>query len=110
MLWIHGGGFQFGSAAQPTYDGSHFAAEGVILASINYRLNAFGFLALPDLDKEGSPSGNFGLQDMQLVLSWVKKNIAVFGGDPDNVTIFGESAGAHAVGPPHARKHSSTKP
>jgi para-nitrobenzyl esterase len=108
MLWIHGGGFQFGSAAQPTYDGSYLAAEGVILASINYRLNVFGFLALPDLDKEGSPSGNFGLQDMQLALSWVKKNIALFGGDPDNVTIFGESAGAHAVGLLMASPRSKT--
>ena len=98
MVWIHGGGFQFGSSAQPTYDGSNLAGEGVVVVSLNYRLGVFGFLALSELDAEGTLSGDFGLQDQQLALTWVKNNIAAFGGDPDNVTIFGQSAGAHAIG------------
>ncbi|KAJ9661773.1 hypothetical protein H2198_001738 [Neophaeococcomyces mojaviensis] len=98
MLWIHGGGFEFGSGSLPTYEGTHLAQQGVIVVTFNYRLGVFGFLALDELDKEGSNSGNFGLQDSLAALLWVKKNIAAFGGDPDNITIFGESAGAHAVG------------
>ena len=98
MVWIPGGGFQFGSAAVPTYDGSNLAQEGVVVVSINYRLGVFGFLALSDLDTEGTNSGDFGIQDQLLALTWVKSNIAAFGGDPENVTIFGQSAGAHAIG------------
>lgn len=98
MVWIHGGGFQFGSSAMAGNDGTHFAADGAVLVSINYRLGVFGFLAHPELDREGEPSGNFALQDMIAALRWVKENIAQFGGDPDCVTIFGESAGAHAIG------------
>ena len=98
MLWIPGGGFQFGSAAQTVYDGSNLAEEGVVIVSINYRLGVFGFLALSELDAEGTSSGDFGLQDQQLALAWVKSNIAAFGGDPDNVIIFGQSAGAHSIG------------
>lgn len=98
MVWIYGGGFQFGSSADIPYDGSKLAAEGVVIVTFNYRLGVFGFLALSELDSEGTPSGDFGLQDQQMALKWVKNNIAVFGGDPDNVTIFGESAGAHSVG------------
>jgi len=98
MVWIHGGGFQFGSSANPLYDGTALAREGVILVSLNYRLGVFGFLGLKELDAEGYNSGDFGLQDQLAALRWVKHNIAAFGGDPCNVTIFGESAGAHAIG------------
>ncbi len=98
MVWIHGGGFEFGSSAQPGYDGTKLAQHGVIVVSLNYRLGVLGFMAHPALDREGAPSGNFGLQDQIAALRWVRVNIAAFGGDPANVTIFGESAGAHAVG------------
>jgi para-nitrobenzyl esterase len=97
MVWIHGGGFQFGSSANPATDGGPLAAKGVVVVSFNYRLGIFGFLAHPDLDSE-APSGNYGLQDQLAALRWVKANIADFGGDPDNVTLFGESAGAMATG------------
>ncbi len=97
MVWIHGGGFEFGSSAEPSYDGSQLAQKGVIIVSFNYRVGVFGFLAHPELDEE-APSGNYGLQDQIAALRWVKANIAKFGGDPHNVTVFGESAGAHAVG------------
>jgi para-nitrobenzyl esterase len=97
MVWIHGGGFQFGSSANPATDGGALAARGVVVVSFNYRLGIFGFFAHPDLDAE-APSGNYGLQDQLMTLRWVKANIAGFGGDPDNVTLFGESAGAMAVG------------
>jgi para-nitrobenzyl esterase len=97
MVWIHGGGFQFGSSANPATDGAPLAAKGVVVVSFNYRLGIFGFLAHPDLDRQ-APSGNYGLQDQLAALRWVKANIAHFGGDPDNVTLFGESAGAMAVG------------
>lgn len=97
MVWIHGGGFQFGSSANPATDGGALAAEGVVVVSFNYRLGVFGFFAHPYLDTE-APSGNYGLQDQLAALRWIKANIAGFGGDPDNVTLFGESAGAMAVG------------
>ncbi len=97
MVWIHGGGFEFGSSAEPSTDGSRFAEKGVVLVSANYRLGVLGFMAHADLDREG-PSGDYGLQDQLAVLRWVKANIERFGGDPDNVTVFGESAGAHAIG------------
>ena len=98
MMWIHGGGFQIEGSSNPTYDGSRLAAEGVITVTINFRNNVFGFLALPELDAEGASSGNFGLQDQLMALKWINTNIAAFGGDPDNVTIFGVSGGAHSVG------------
>ncbi|MDN5002068.1 carboxylesterase/lipase family protein [Bradyrhizobium sp. GCM10027634] len=97
MVWLHGGGFQFGSSANPATDGRLLAAKGVVLVSCNYRLGILGFLAHPELDAE-APSGNYGLQDQLAALRWVQANIAAFGGDPDNVTLFGESAGAMAVG------------
>jgi para-nitrobenzyl esterase len=97
MVWIHGGGFQFGSSTNPATDGGPLAAKGVVVVSFNYRLGILGFLAHPDLDAEAQ-SGNYGLQDQLAALRWVKANIANFGGDPDNVTVFGESAGAMAVG------------
>src|SRR5512132_3010028 len=99
MVWIYGGGFQAGSASEPRQDGEHLAAKGVVVVNLNYRLGVFGFLAHPELTKESgrNASGNYGLMDMIAALQWVKRNIASFGGDPANVTIFGESAGSFAV-------------
>ncbi|KAH8802961.1 carboxylesterase type B [Xylogone sp. PMI_703] len=98
MVWIYGGGFQFGSSATEGYEGVELAKKGVVLVTFNYRLGPLGFLALPELDNEEHPSGNFGLLDQIAALRWIKDNIAAFGGDPDNITVFGESAGAHAIG------------
>lgn len=98
MFWIHGGGFQGGSASEPRHDGDFLPTKGVVLVTINYRLGVFGFLATPALALEQSGSaGNYGLMDMVAALEWVKGNIAAFGGDPGNITIFGESAGSEAV-------------
>jgi para-nitrobenzyl esterase len=98
MFWIHGGGFLAGAGSEPRYTNSALPLEGVVLVTINYRLNVFGFLATDDLAKEnGGAAGNYALMDMIAALGWVKANIARFGGDPDNVTIFGESAGSFAV-------------
>ncbi len=97
MVWIHGGGFEFGASADPSTDGSRLAQKGVVVVSCNYRVGVLGFLAHRELDREG-PSGNYGLQDQLAALRWVQANIARFGGDPDNVTVFGESAGAHSLG------------
>lgn len=99
MVWIHGGGFIIGSSSQSVYDGEPLASQGAVVVSFNYRMGMLGFLAHPALSKE-SPrgvSGNYGLLDMVAALQWVKRNIAAFGGDPGNVTIFGESAGGTAV-------------
>lgn len=93
MVFLHGGGFVTGAGAQ--FDGQSLAeAGGAIVVTINYRLGALAFLSLPELDAEGTPSGNYALRDQQLALAWVRDNVAAFGGDPDNVTVFGESAGA----------------
>ena len=99
MVWIHGGGFIIGSGSEPRTDGANFAASGVVLVTINYRLGPFGFLAHPALTRESEygSSGNYGLLDQIAALQWVKENIASFGGDPSNITIFGESAGAMSV-------------
>ena len=99
MVWIHGGGFQAGAGAEPRHDGEAFARKGVLLVTFNYRLGVFGFLAHPGLTKESghSASGNYGLLDQIAALRWVQANIAAFGGDPGNVTIFGESAGSLSV-------------
>jgi para-nitrobenzyl esterase len=91
MVWIHGGAFANGTGAIPTYDGSNFARDGVVCVTINYRLGADGFLFLDD------GIANLGLLDQIAALEWVQKNIAAFGGDPNNVTIFGESAGGMSV-------------
>ena len=100
MVWIHGGGFQFGSSAKPAYNGTTIAGQGVMLVNFKYILGVFGFLGLEELDQEGrTPSGNFGLQDMLTALRWVKANIAAFG-DLDHVTLFGQSAESHSVGLP----------
>ena len=99
MVWIHGGGFAIGASSQSVYDGEPLAAQGVVLVSINYRLGIFGFLAHPALSQESANhvSGNYALLDMVAALEWVKRNVSAFGGDPNNVTIFGESAGGTAV-------------
>ena len=99
MVWIPGGGFRGGSSSVEIYDGAQLAKKGVVLVSINYRLWKFGFLALPELSAESEhhASGNYGLLDQIAALQWVKENIAAFGGDPDNVTIFGQSAGSVAA-------------
>ena len=99
MVWIYGGAFVQGSSSFPTYDGARFAKQGVVLVSLNYRLGRFGFFAHPALTKENpkGPLGNYGLMDQIAALKWVKANIAKFGGDPNNVTIFGESAGGMSV-------------
>ena len=98
MVWIYGGGFAIGTTAAPLYDGAKLAEKGVVLVSVAYRVGAFGFLAHPELSREsGKGSGNYGLQDMIAGLEWVRDNITAFGGDPRNVTIFGESAGGIAV-------------
>jgi para-nitrobenzyl esterase len=98
MAWIYGGGFVGGMTSVPAYDGTRLAEKGVVLVSLAYRLGVFGFLAHPELSKEGGKGlGNYGLQDMIAGLQWVKANIAKFGGDPSRVTIFGESAGGIAV-------------
>ncbi len=99
MVWLHGGGFSTGSGSMPIYDGAYFASLGIVTVTINYRLNALGFLAHPELTTEspGRTSGNYGLMDQVFALEWVRENISRFGGDPGNVTIFGESAGGASV-------------
>jgi len=97
MVWIYGGAFVQGAASAPFYDGTRFARDGVILVSLNYRVGRFGFFAHPALDGEAEPFGNYGLMDQIAGLKWVKANIDRFGGDPANVTVFGESAGAISV-------------
>jgi len=98
MLWIHGGAFVEGSASVPIYNGAALARQGIVVIGINYRLGAFGFLAHPELSAEGGgSSGNYALHDMIAALRWVQDNIAAFGGDPMQVTIAGQSAGASAV-------------
>ena len=91
MVWIHGGGFVEGFSGAPQYNPTALVKEGgVVVVSINYRLGILGLLALPSLDRaNGQPSGNFGILDQQAALGWVHRNIAAFGGDPRNVTIFG---------------------
>ncbi|MGA2807617.1 MAG: carboxylesterase family protein [Terracidiphilus sp.] len=98
MFWIHGGGYSGGASSEPRHNGDFLPLKGVVLVTINYRLGVFGFLATADLAKEANgAAGNYGLLDMVSALQWVKANIKRFGGDPDNVTIFGESAGSFAV-------------
>jgi para-nitrobenzyl esterase len=96
MVWIHGGGNFAGAGSEPIFDGENLARHGVVLVTVNYRLGVFGFLAHPELTKESAHhvSGNYGLLDQTLALRWVHDNIAKFGGNPANVTIFGESAGS----------------
>jgi len=99
MIWIYGGGFQTGGSAAPGYSGEALAQQGIIFVSFNYRLGIFGFLAHPELTAESDHhnSGNYALMDMIAAISWVKKNIKAFGGDPDRITIAGQSAGSASV-------------
>jgi len=99
MVWIYGGGFTQGATSISTYSGSRLAQKGVVVVSIAYRVGPFGFLATPGLTRESAhrSSGNYGLLDQIAGLQWVKHNIAAFGGNPDRVTIFGESAGGISV-------------
>lgn len=99
LVWIYGGGFSFGATSEPVYDGAALAKKGVVLVSIAYRVGQIGFLAHPELSAENldKVSGNYGILDQIAGLKWVKENIAAFGGDPNKVTIFGESAGGISV-------------
>lgn len=99
MVWIFGGGFVAGGTSEPRQDGQYLAQKGVLVVSMNYRLGIFGFFALPALAAESpqKASGNYGLIDQVAALQWVRHNIAKFGGDPNKVTIFGESAGSMSV-------------
>jgi para-nitrobenzyl esterase len=99
MVWIHGGAFNFGSGSQPEYHGKNLAKRGVVVVTLNYRLGPLGFLVHPLLSKESAhgTSGNYGLLDQIAALQWVQENIAAFGGNPDRVTIFGQSAGSRSV-------------
>jgi len=98
-VFIHGGSFIHGDGSQPAYDGASMAKQGVVYVSINYRLGVFGFMSHPELSKESGygGSGNYGLLDQVAALAWIKKNISQFGGDPNRVTIGGESVGAQSV-------------
>jgi para-nitrobenzyl esterase len=99
MVWIHGGGFVVGSASQPPYRGADLARRGVVVVTLNYRLGLFGFFAHPALlaESPAGPIGNYGLLDQIAALKWVKRNIAAFGGNPADVTFFGQSAGGASV-------------
>lgn len=99
MVWIHGGAFVFGSGAQSTFSGEPFARQGVILVTLNYRLGRFGFFAFPALshERQDELKGNYAYMGQIAALTWVQQNISAFGGDPGNVTIFGESAGGVSV-------------
>jgi len=98
VVFIYGGGFTIGSSGMPNYRGAAVAQRGAIFVNFNYRVGAFGFMAHPELTREqGGHSGNYGLMDQIAALRWVKANIAAFGGDPDKVTIIGQSAGALSV-------------
>lgn len=99
MVWIHGGSLLNGAASDPRFDGAQLARKGVVVVSINYRLGVFGYFAHPELTAE-SPhhaSGNYGVTDQIAALQWVQRNIAAFGGDPGNVTVFGQSAGGYSA-------------
>lgn len=100
IVWIYGGGFVNGGSSPPTYSGAALARQGALVVSFNYRIGRFGFFAHPQLSAENAgrePIGNYGLMDQVAALQWVKRNVAAFGGDPDNVTISGESAGGMSV-------------
>lgn len=100
MVFIHGGAFTMGAGSQEVFDGTNLAMRNAVIVTINYRLGVFGFLAHPELSAESAhhTSGNYGLLDQMAALKWVRDNIAAFGGDPRNITVFGESAGASSIG------------
>ncbi len=99
LVWIYGGGGVSGSTAEPIYDGNALAKRGVVVVSANYRVNVFGWFAHPELTRESEhrSSGNYGALDQLAAIQWVKKNIAQFGGDPNKITMFGESGGCRSV-------------
>ncbi|GAA4038545.1 carboxylesterase family protein [Hymenobacter glaciei] len=99
LVYFYGGGFLAGDGSEPRYDGASMARNGIVAVTVNYRLGVFGFLAHPELTKESrnQASGNYGLLDQQAALRWVRQNIGAFGGDPQHVTIAGESAGSYSV-------------
>lgn len=98
LVYIHGGAYTSGSGTVPIYDGTNLARQGVVVVTINYRLGALGFLAHPELSAErGGTSGNYAIQDQIAALRWLRDNIAAFGGDPNKVTIAGQSAGGGSV-------------
>ncbi len=97
-VWYFGGGLQVGNTAEMEFDGERLARRGVVVVTVSYRLNVFGFMAHPDLTKEAPDApANFGFLDQQFATQWVKRNIAAFGGDPENITIGGQSSGGSAV-------------
>ncbi|HEY3518858.1 MAG TPA: carboxylesterase family protein [Gammaproteobacteria bacterium] len=100
MVWLYGGGFSGGAGSEPRYAGDGLARKGAVVVTLNYRLGSLGFFAHPELSAEAKPqvSGNYGMLDAVAALQWVQRNIAAFGGDPGNVTVFGESAGANLTG------------
>jgi para-nitrobenzyl esterase len=111
MVWLHGGAHRFGASSLPLYEGAALARQGVVLVSFNYRLGLLGYFAHPALSAEAGESeafGNFGLLDQLAALAWVQRNIGAFGGDRNNVTVFGESAGGvsilHLLSAPHVAK------
>ena len=97
LVYIHGGGFTGGCGHEKHFDGPVWPARGVIGVTLNYRLGPLGFVCLPELEQEAGRTGNYGLYDQHTAISWVKDNIAAFGGDPENITIMGQSAGAMSV-------------
>ena len=99
MVWIHGGAFINGGSSDYSQDGTKFARQGIVFVSLNYRLGRFGFFGFPALTKENpiEPHGNYGFMDQIAALHWIKKNAASFGGDPNRITVFGESAGGSSV-------------
>jgi len=97
VVYIHGGGFVEGSGSVPIYDGVNLAKKGVVYVSLNYRLGAFGFISSSELQAENKTIANYGLLDQVMALKWIKENIANFGGDENNITIMGQSAGANSV-------------
>ncbi len=97
MVWLHGGAHRYGSGSQSIYQTNALVEHGVVLVTVNYRLGPFGYLAHPALTEESGTSGNYGLLDQMAALGWVRANIGSFGGDPENVTVFGESAGAQSI-------------
>ncbi len=99
LFWVHGGAFMHGCGSEKEFDGEGFAKKGVILVTINYRVNVFGFFAHPDLEEENPErvSGNYGILDQIFALKWVRENISAFGGDPEKITLAGQSAGCMSV-------------
>jgi para-nitrobenzyl esterase len=97
MVWIHGGSHQAGAGSTSIYQSNGLVEKGVVLVTINYRLGPLGYLAHPALTEADGTSGNYGLLDQIAALHWVRRNINTFGGDPNNITVFGESAGAQSV-------------